>query len=409
MDTDLTALYLTEHVSRAALGESYQNWSIETRKLIKFAEDVGVQTRLEITQTTCYGNPNYHTLVSSAPGGWSDTYGLNRDFAIKQLNGLLERRDETSSRLVWKTACGRKDSEWLWAQYRNNSKYAVRKAPSKIVCLLKEAQWVPQTDGRFVRPAEASSGLLPKGFPFDAGWRWLEAVNFGREIAKKSEEQLRKQFNAKELGFSDSEALEDGQWFAKLSAEQRQRMKSEIEKLWSTELPEDEPLNPERRAERVGAQAAEAPGRETETRSRSISRNREAVKKEAEQYLRQRYTNADREMVCQICKDKAPLPFKLDNGNSYFEKVEFLPELNKRHFQNYLALCPNHAAMFRHANGSKDLMLEMFREMPSCELEVVLAQQNTTIYFTKTHIADMRAIIIVDDAVDEQKPDQQQH
>jgi len=40
-------------------------------------------------------------------------------------------------------------------------------------------------------------------------------------------------------------------------------------------------------------------------------------------------------MICQVCK--APLPFKLDDGSYYFEKVEFIEELKKRHLENYLA------------------------------------------------------------------------
>ena len=43
-------------------------------------------------------------------------------------------------------------------------------------------------------------------------------------------------------------------------------------------------------------------------------------------------------------------------------------------------------------------MHEMFGELSGNELEVVLAQENTTIYFTKTHIADLRKIIEVDTA-----------
>ena len=96
-------------------------------------------------------------------------------------------------------------------------------------------------------------------------------------------------------------------------------------------------------------------------------------------------------MICQVCK--GPLPFKLDDGSDYFEKVEFLKDLRKRHYQNYLALCPNHAAMFQHANGSEELIREMFSEIAGNELEVVLAQQDATIYFTKTHIADLRSVL----------------
>jgi len=90
------------------------------------------------------------------------------------------------------------------------------------------------------------------------------------------------------------------------------------------------------------------------------------------------------------------MPFKLDDGSAYFEKVEFLSELKKRHHQNYLALCPNHAAMFRHANSTKDLMMEIFTELTRNELEVVLAQENKTVYFTEIHIADLRKVIEVD-------------
>jgi hypothetical protein len=34
------------------------------------------------------------------------------------------------------------------------------------------------------------------------------------------------------------------------------------------------------------------------------------------------------------------------------------------------------------------------------ELEVVLAEQNATIYFTKTHVADLKKVLEVDDAMD---------
>src|SRR5262245_533533 len=93
------------------------------------------------------------------------------------------------------------------------------------------------------------------------------------------------------------------------------------------------------------------------------------------------------------------MPFKLDDGTDYFEKVEFLPELRKRHYKNYLALCPNHAAMFKEANGSSEFMRDMFADLSGNELEVILAQQNATIYFTKTHVADLKKVLEVDNAM----------
>ena len=68
-------------------------------------------------------------------------------------------------------------------------------------------------------------------------------------------------------------------------------------------------------------------------------------------------------------------------------------DLKKRHYQNYLALCPNHGAMFQHANGSSDSIRSLFLEMTNNELKVVLAQKDISIYFTKIHIADLKAVI----------------
>ena len=63
-----------------------------------------------------------------------------------------------------------------------------------------------------------------------------------------------------------------------------------------------------------------------------------------------------------------------------------------------IALCPNHAAMFQYANGSTDTLENMFVTLIGNELELVLAQENATIYFTKTHIADLKEVIRVDRA-----------
>jgi hypothetical protein len=243
----------------------------------------------------------------------------------------------------------------------------------------------------FVRPDEASPDSLPEGFAFDPGWPWIKAIHFGASVVKKSQEQRQKQEVAKELGFTDSESLERAQRFVALPPEEQVRILADQERKAAAELPDHEPSNPERRAERVGGQAAIAPERRSEERTRSVSVGLETVKQEAAQYLLGQYTNSDGEMICQVCK--GPLPFKLDDGTAYFEKVEFLVNLKKRHYQNYLALCPNHGAMFQHANGSSASIRSLLLKMTSNELKVVLAQKDMSIYFTKIHIADLKAVI----------------
>ena len=161
--------------------------------------------------------------------------------------------------------------------------------------------------------------------------------------------------------------------------------------LEATELPVHEPRKPELRSARVAQQASTAPDRITETRERSISVGREEIKQKAEQYLRHQYTNSDGVMICQICHK--PLPFQLDDGTYYVEKCEFLPDLKKHHYQNYLALCPNHSAMFQYANASYASMRHLFKNMQGDILEIALAKKSEKIYFTKTHLADLKAVL----------------
>lgn len=397
-DTSLTAYYdaIGKKAERIALADGYVDCGVPMKRLREFAEAVGVQTRLEVARVGCVSNPQYSYL--RAVGGERYTSPIDCDYAIVGFEGLLRNWSLELARLIWCTmAALPSQPNYLQATYRKNESWGARNADSQLLHQLRKAAWIPQgTAGVFVRPKDASRDLLPEGFPFDAGSTWLKVIGFGQEVAKKSEEQRNREAVAREFGFADHASLERAKRFAAFSPEEQERILADRERTPSVDLPERESANPERRADRVGTKAADAPDRRTEERTRSISVGRDEVKHEAGHYLSQQYTNADGEMICQLCK--GALPFKLDNGTEYFEKVEFLLELKKRHHQNYLALCPNHAAMFQYANGSRDSIKAAFAELVGNDLQVVLAQQETTIYFTKTHIADLRAVIKVDAA-----------
>ncbi len=395
VDTDLRAYHdvFASKAERVALSKDYEDRGTSVKRLVAFAQAVGVQSALTVSEVTCYSNPQWSDLSSA--GGDRQTSPINRDYTIKGLDRCLATPSLALSRLIWRTMTSLPSHpNYLQATYRRNQTWGAKTADSQLVHLLRSAAWVAQGDKAFVRPADASRDLLPEGFAFDHGWAWLKAIHFGQELAKKSEEHRKRQNVARELGFADDESLERAKRFTALPPADQERILRERERNEGTELPDSEPTNPERRVQRVSADAAEAPERRTEERTRSVSIGRDEVKVQAGQYLSQQYTNADGEMICQICKSR--VPFSLDDGTPYFEKVEFLPELTRRHYQNYLALCPNHAAMFQHANGSSDSIESAFLTLVGNELSVVLAQGDTTIYFTKTHIADLQAVINVD-------------
>ena len=393
--TDLSAYFgrLGEDAECAALHASYKERGIKLEQIGAFAQLVGARTNLKIENRDCRRNPKWDYLRSV--GGDRYTSPIDRDFTIPKLSELLKTPSLELSRLVWRTLTALPSyPDYLQATYQRNQSWGARYADSMLVHELRNAAWVPQGDGRFVRPAEASRAALPEGFPFDSGSKGLKAIQFGSEAERLSAQKREKEDVAKIAGFSDANALERAKRFAALPEEEQERFFAEREAAAKSAVPDRDPANPQKRARNVAEQAENAPDKESEIRSRSVSVGREDVKAEAEQYLRQHYRNADGEMTCQICK--GPLPFKLDDGSEFFETVEFLPGLKKRHHQNYLALCPNHSAMYRHANRSKEIICNMVEDLTGNELEVILAQKDMTIYLSAVHVIDIKAVLVAE-------------
>lgn len=399
LDTGLSAYYgaLTGDAEPKALHARYKKCGIGNKKLAEFAKETGATVSLEIQKDNCSKNPERQYLYS-AGGNWTWN-GVNRDYFIPHLDEMLKTPSLELSRLIWKTLTSLPTySEYWKATYRCNASHNAHVAASRLVHELRAAKWIPQGDGEFVRPADASRELLPKGFPFDTGYALLKAIQFGDTAVRLSAQAQQKDAAAKSLGFDDAAAAERARRFANdLSVEEQEKILTEIENRKKSAIPDRPLANPERRVQHVREQALNAPDKQSEFRERSVSIGREDVKAQADTYLREHYRNADGEMTCQVCK--GPLPFKLDDGREYFEVVEFLPEMTKRHPQNYLALCPNHSAMYRFVNGSTETMGEAFQALSDNELEVVLAEQDMTIYFSKTHIVDLTAILDAEDSL----------
>lgn len=414
LDTPYVNTGLTEYLSLLGtanrlvpLAELYVTQKIDVAKFVQFTEKLGAQTRIGIVKTTCDQNPQKSHLYA-APGERYTSH-IDRDFGIVRLSLAAKQKSERLSLLIWRTMSALNivdrgyDSVYgdnpLRAVYRKNERGGAHFADSHLVHQLRSEAWVPQKGGHFVRPSDARPELLPDGFTFDAGWIWIKAIHFGKSIKLQSEraraeaaeavERVRKDREAAQiLGFND---VEMARKFAEIPAEELKAILAERTRRMNFELPNKEPGNLSRRSDRVSTAASAAPERQTVDRTRSVSIGREEVKIESDQYLQQQYTNADADQICQICKDV--LPFRLDSGGHFFETVELLPELKKRHYQNYLCLCPNHSAMFRFANGSKQSLTESITLQTGNEVPVVLANQELMIYFTKTHLADLQAII----------------
>ena len=282
---------------------------------------------------------------------------------------------------------------------------------SQLVHTLREFAWIPQGDGVFEIPCNAVRERLPEGFPIDtADNAWLEAVGFEqnreRNAAKtpspgtENEEAQRKEAErkrlAEELGFRSEEVLEEAQWFAELAPEVRERIRRSEEARASPPPPmpgSDDPPGEDREV-RARFDAAQDQDKSKERRLRTTYPGRGEAKGEAEQYLRALYTDEEGTMVCQVCR--SALPFRLANGKHYFERVELLRSMGKLHRQNFLALCPNHSAMFLYAldTGEEEIARQLTTPgLETLDVAVTLAGEAATIAFNPKHRVDLRAML----------------
>lgn len=381
---------------RWPLASWYSTSGIPIDRIARFAECGGCETEFNNFHVSakCGQNPNWGYL-RSAPGERPGNH-IDCDFALSpEAQRLLNMKQVAAALLVWKALC-RTESVGpspLKACYQLNERGGPRFSDSQLIYTLKELEWVPLADGRFVKPKAASLSKLQKGFAFDAGYKWLAAVEFGIEDKKREIDTAERSARRAALGFSSEEELQDAQAFVRLPKDERERILAQASQSEPdpVELPERPLRNPELRADRVGEQAKATPEKISVIKPRSVQLGVEAAKAEAKTYLVDQYTNGNGQMICQACKGE--LPFKLPNGVYYFEAVEIVLGASKRFREGYLALCPNHAAAYLHANAQRNAMHEVVATATSHEVKLALGGIETTVYFTEMHLADARACL----------------
>ncbi len=388
IDTGLSAYYETfgKEAQRTALAKSYEDCGTDITKLADFCKAVGVIYELPIIKTNCHSNPQWEYL-SGDPGGYG--YSSDVDFAVEDLDKLLESPTTQLSRLVWQTMNG-SDKKYLEAAYKKSDKGGFRYADSQFVHVLKKRAWVPQKNGEFVRPCDAAREELPKGFPFDEGMEWIGKVNFGENAIKHSEEYKRRNQQASELGVY----LEDIE-LMKQYREEFEQWKAGLVKREKPAFPTKISTNPERRQERLAEQMNESPEKEYEPRNRSVRTTKGTI--DPILWLRNQYTNVAGQMICQICKEE--MPFRKRDGEYYFEAVEALSKdhFAKEHEAQFLAMCPLCAAMYnefvKHDEEAMESLKNALMNSEDAKVSLQLGDLDTSVRFVDIHFRDIKTII----------------
>ena len=401
--TGLSAYYgelKPEKQERWPLSKWYLTCGLDIPKLASFAEWAGCSSEFTefVEDVTCGDNPKYQWLIDVSGERYTYT-GINKDHSLSNsVQYLLKKREnEEFSRLAWVTMRGL-DKNCLKARYQMNEANGSRETDSQLVHQLRTINCVPLIDGTYVTPRQATRNALRQGFTFDAGDKWLEAVEFGVEERTKIEESATMAEKRSELGFKSKEELQRAQKLARmLSPEQMDRVLAQYEpRQFEEQFPEKPVTNKDLRKQRVREQAEQTPEKQSEARSHAVAVDYEKAKTDAKLYLREQYTNSNDVMFCQVCKDE--LPFKLPSGAYYFEAVEISDTLEKRFRETFLALCPNHTAMFKYANEQKAEMAELVATASGLEIDLVLGGNATTVQFTEMHLADIKACLEAENA-----------
>ena len=221
LDTGLAAYYEDDKCDINFLEEydcvyfslDYKQSDIDLKRLGKFAEAVGAKTKLEAKEQIISENhPEWRTHLSQGSGRLTYT-AIDEDYRTPEFQILLANPSIVKSKLFWQMMCSLPERV-LKARFRWNRSNELREANSTLVHELRNAKWILQKNGdsiSLVYPRDALRDHLPGGFPYDAGQKWLEAIEFGKTAEQRRSENNLKRYEqnvrnqrATEMGFNSA-------------------------------------------------------------------------------------------------------------------------------------------------------------------------------------------------------------
>ena len=362
--------------------------------LIELVQEAGVRTKLVVKETSIpYSHPHYAALKDGFYGARRTNSQVDKDYMIEGLAAMLALKDPSVSALVWRTMAAQR-IDVLRARYCPNQSYPLKTELSTLAHVLATTDWLPASDGTMRKPRSMTAADLASGFDYASNAPWLDALGFGADHRRLSEQNQGRRKAAESMGLPPSfaDALSD------VPASERQAVIDQLMRCVTErpatqpEFPERSSPNPERRARKVAESAQTAPLRAYEVRERSIRISDGDAQASAKEFLRDYYTNDAGEMVCQACHEQ--MPFRMADGRPYFEAVEYLPGEHRELKENHLALCPNCAAKWRHANGeTRETLLAALREAVELQTTPTLADQHIRLRFVDVHLQDLRSAL----------------
>ncbi|NNM84888.1 MAG: hypothetical protein HKL96_03905 [Phycisphaerales bacterium] len=248
---------------------------------------------------------------------------------------------------------------------------------SQIVECLQEAKWIPTKGGTLEKPGDVPKDDLLDDFAGDH--ELINILGMGTNTVK-----------GKLTGIADNIGIPSAA--VELISKNPKEFCRLWQKLTKPEFPTDRLENPARRQQRNAEHLANAPKKDYALRSRTVRISAGAIDKKT--WLKEKYTNNSRQMVCQICKYE--MPFRVPPGGEYyFEAVEALGDFRKENEAQYLALCPVCAARYKvfvkDSAKAVEKMRDDLKNAEGLEVPIKLGDFEGSIRFVETHLFDIRA------------------
>lgn len=372
-------------------------------KLIWFFDKVNVNNQLQVKKVSCIENPNWEVLNSKGSKGNE----VDHDYTISKLNIVIKYPNHNLSLLMWNTM-NNLDEKYLIASYKKSDKLGFRYAPSQLVHILRDSEWIPQGD-LFVKPSDAVIDLLPEDFIIRKELKWLKDVNFGKnteqiETVIKEKNKILEEI-ALQHGYDTFEEMEEVVSFAKQHPDEFNKLKNSIKE--KADRSSFGSSDTEKRKEKIQSKYSELDNVTTERKERS-----ELLLSEADiykvSYLKNLYTDDDHDLICQIC-DKI-MPFKKKDGEYYFEAVNLVPNkwLKKQHHSKFIALCPVCSAKYREFVKTDDQALKELHQSilqgENHNIPINFGSEKCTISFRNDHLTDLIAYFEMENIDFREKP-----
>jgi hypothetical protein len=334
-----------------------------------------------------------------------DLHGLKNFFeTFNALGGFLQKKQKALNLWNFLKEHLEKDRNFLfgikyWFYY--SQRWECIK--STMLNALQSQSWIPTKEDMIVSPLETSISHLCDELQQDINLIQIleipEKDKTELEIELEKAEEARKNQLAESLGVKqdDIKAITDNR-------EEFEKWKSRMQQRnLNNEVADNVSSNPERRDLRVKEIAEEENNRTKVVKERTVSITGDE-KERAKAYLLYNYRDSDPDKImrCQICgsasEDIKESPFRTQDGEWHFEVYPLFNSLrDKLHTQNYLALCHNHAAMFRLIGDSelskiKDAILYR-KQNDERYIEVSILGKQRRIWFTTDHINDLKSLL----------------